>query len=100
MKNRIKALLICMIIVLSIGMSSFAISPEDCHHDYNVTTITEEVVTYPTSMYVEKNGRLDWWPVVVTEKYNVVHYFCRDCGKPIPELEVWRIKSISWRFQY
>ena len=101
MKKRIKTVLICMIIVLTIGITSFAISADTCHHDfYERSGITNEVVVYTTSKYVKKNGRLDWWPVIVTEKYDVLHFCCRDCKKPIPELETWRLTDTSWTFAY
>ena len=100
MKKRIKSLLICLTIVLSIGMASYA-ALADCHHDFNERSeSTYDTVTYSTSMYVVKNGRKDWWPIIVTEKYEILHFRCTSCKKAIPEMDVWRLTYSSWKFAY
>ena len=100
MKKRIKSLLICLTIVLSIGMTSYAALVE-CHHDfYEKSGTTNDTVTYSTSKYVDKNGITDWWPIIVTEKYEILHFRCTSCKKAIPEMDVWRLTYSSWKFAY
>ena len=36
---------------------------------------------YTHSHYCEKNGRWDWWPCGVYQKYRRVERYCADCGK-------------------
>lgn len=44
------------------------------------------VMCYSHSHYCTKNGRNDWWPCIVYDKYKITERYCVDCGMVIDSL--------------
>lgn len=100
MKQKMIALILCLAL-LTIGVFSYAALADSCHHDYSkISYSSKSVFNHSSSLYVEKNGRKDWWPVIYYDDYTIVEYSCAQCGKAIPELTVWRLSGTHWEFAY
>jgi hypothetical protein len=101
-KKRLKAMLVAIAVLILLCSAAVVIASKITTHTHQVlsrdTVAVEKLHTH--SHYCQKNGRLDWWPVIVTENYEILHFRCRDCKKPIPEFDTWRLTSTSWKFAY
>ena len=99
--KRLRITFLLFILLLTVGMVSYAASESNCHHNYSRTTYNNfSVFKYTTSLYETKNGITDWWPVIYYDDYIRVDYYCAECGKPIPELTVIRPAGTHWEFAY
>lgn len=101
-KKKIKlSVILLIVLVLTLGVASYAGLTTVCHHNYTrTTTHYESVKSHSGSIYTEKNGIENWWPVIYYDDYIVVQYSCAECGKRIPELDVKRFAGTHWEFAY
>jgi hypothetical protein len=99
-KNRI-ALVLCVILLLSISLISYASLADNCrHYNSSVNDVYFSVQNHSSSLYTIKDGRMGWWPVIYYDDYVRKEYSCSQCGKRIPELDVNRLIGTHWEFAY
>lgn len=87
--KKIVSLLLVMVVFLSFSPAVQSLALRAITHTHYICSRDggyELVMCYSHSHYCTKNGRNDWWPCIVYDKYKITERYCVDCGMVIDSL--------------
>lgn len=87
--KKIVSLLLVMMVLLVFSPATNSLAARATTHSHQVCTRVggyELVRCFSHSHYCTKNGRKDWWPCIVYDKYRIIERYCVECGMVIDSL--------------